>query len=198
MSTTLSNICTEAIDWATANGETLAVSGRIHGINKNTIKSKARRQRLRHLNPPKPVGHAGGQNRVLSDAQIKAILEYINYMRLTWGGATKEMVFAAIAYLKKLEGCDPPSNSWFNKFLSTRQDLFKVVKTKPIARNRVSAQDEKVVREWFQGWVQFCEKNGIEAEDILNFDEKGFQAGITSGEYIIVPAEVKSVCIFLI
>jgi hypothetical protein len=49
-----------------------------------------------------------------------------------------------------------------------------VVKTKPIAQNRVSAQDEKVVQEWFQGWVQFCEKNGIKAEDILNFDEKGF------------------------
>jgi hypothetical protein len=41
-------------------------------------------------------------------------------------------------------------------------------------------------------------KFGVEASDILNFDEKGFRASVTSGEVIIVPTKAKNVCIFIL
>jgi hypothetical protein len=39
----------------------------------------------------------------------------------------------------------------------------------------------------------FCEEKGVQAEDILNFDEAGFRVGVTCGEDIIVPADIKEV-----
>jgi hypothetical protein len=187
----------QAIAWATANPtEKIIVSAWIHAVNFNSLKSHMLQLRRRAIDPPQPVGHTGGQNRILSEAQIQALLQYTEKMRVNWGGATKEMVLAAIGFLRQAEGLSPPSALWFNKFLSTHTSLFKVVKTKPIARNRVSAQDHTTVQEWFQKWSTFCDQYEIQAEDIYNFDEKGFRVGITGGETIIIPTVVENVNIF--
>jgi hypothetical protein len=63
-------------------------------------------------------------------------------------------------------------------------------------RNRVSAQDHTTVQEWFQKWSTFCDQYEIQADDIYNFDEKGFRVGITGGETIIIPTVVENVNIF--
>ena len=59
--------------------------------------------RRRAIDPPQPVGHTGGQNRILLEAQIQALLQYMEKMRVNWGGATKEMVLAAIGFLRQAE-----------------------------------------------------------------------------------------------
>ena len=110
-------------------------------------------------------------------------------------GATKSMVFAAIAHLRAAEipPKPQPTQRWFQTFLKAHPELFRKVKMKPIAINRISAQDIEDVQNWFVSWTAFCKEKGIQASDILNFDETGFQIGVTCGEEIIVPAYVTEV-----
>jgi hypothetical protein len=175
---------------ATNPEESLRVGARIHGASENTVQSRVQRQHQRKNKALKP---RGGQNRILSDSQIKAIVKYTDDMRIHGLGATKSMVFAAIGFLKESEGRPLPSRRWFQHFLHTNPELFRTVKTKPIARNRVSAQDVEDVQAWFDRWRTYSEKNNLTAEDIINFDEGGFQIGVTGGEDILVPAWVTDV-----
>jgi hypothetical protein len=74
-------------------------------------------------------------------------------------------------------------------------NLLKVIKTKAIARVRVSAADVEEVKEWFHGFCTYCEKYDIKARDMLNFNEAGFRVGVAPREEIVVPTYVKEVSI---
>jgi hypothetical protein len=76
-------------------------------------------------------------------------------------------------------------------------DLFQTLKTKAIARVRVTAADVEEVKNWFDGFRTWCIEHNIEPGDVLNFDEAGFRVGVALGEEIVVPAYVKEVSILL-
>jgi hypothetical protein len=168
--------------------ESQAVSGRIFGVNESTLRS--RRQREKKGNGP----GSGGHNRVLTEAILTTIIKYSEDMVVRGRlGATEKMVFGVICYLKEIEGQRPPTYRWFQNFLRTNPTLFFIHKTKPIARNRVSAQDVEDVQTWFNNYTSFCTEQNIGRENIINFDEGGFQIGVTSGEEILVPGYMKNV-----
>jgi hypothetical protein len=178
----------EAIDQALAfhinnPTESQCVGARIFHVNENTVRSNIRCRRQRQQERV----DRRGQNRILSDLEIEAIVQYTRDMYIGGLGATKRMVFSAIGFLKDREGRPPPSWRWFQPFVQTHPELFKTIKTKPIARTRVSAQDVKDVGDWFKKWGTWCDENHIQAEDIINFDEAGFQIGVASGEDILIP-----------
>jgi hypothetical protein len=108
------------------------------------------------------------------------------------------MVYAAIGCLKanQVPVMNPPSWHWFQTFMKDHLELFLTLKTKAIARVRVTAVDVEEVKEWFDGFRTFCEERDIQPGDVLNFDEAGFQVGVALGEEIVVPAYVKEVSIF--
>jgi hypothetical protein len=62
--------------------------------------------------------------------------------------ATKDMLFGAIVLLRTTENPPKPAPSkrWFQSFLKDYPDLFRTVKTKPIAITRISAQDRNEVQ----------------------------------------------------
>src|SRR5258706_15797831 len=103
------------------------------------------------------------------------------------------MVFNAIWHLRDTDipSKKPPSERWFQLFISTHSDLFHVIKTKPIARVRVAAQDIETVEQWFSEYNAWCKDHKIEPQHIYNFDESGFRIGIAPGEEVIVPSYVK-------
>ncbi|OBT40739.1 hypothetical protein VE00_09792 [Pseudogymnoascus sp. WSF 3629] len=105
---------------------------RIHHINAKTLNTKIRRARER-ANAPPPIN--GGQNRILSEAQIKAIYKYVEDSYHAGYGASKQMVFTAIGHLQSAEipSKPPPSWRWFQGFIKAHLDLFRVIKTKAIA-----------------------------------------------------------------
>ena len=86
---------------------------------------------------------------MLSDVQVNAIYKYVEDSYLSGYGATKAMVFAAIGCLKANE--IPPKEGqswrWFQTFMTNHPELFKALKTKPIARVRVSATDIEEVKD---------------------------------------------------
>jgi hypothetical protein len=171
--------------------EKASTCARIYHVNETSVRTALHRQRK--LNGA-PVQN-GGQNKILSESQIEAIYKFTEDMYLSGLGATKSMVFAAIVHLRQAE--DPPkkepSRRWFQAFLKGHPDLFQTIKTKPIAIDRVSAQDNDIVCDWFKNWTIYSKEKGLQAADILNFDETGFRIGVTRGEEIVVPAYVNKV-----
>ena len=88
--------------------ENATTVARIHHVNPITVRSNLQREQLRK------VKH-GGQNKMLSDAQVEAMYKYVEDSFLSGYGATKAMVYAAIGCLKanQLPAKEPPSWRWF-------------------------------------------------------------------------------------
>ena len=93
---------------------------------------------------------------------------------------------------------DPPTQQQFQVFIKNHPDLFRTLQTKAIARVRVSAIDVEEVKDWFYSFHTFCKEHDIEAGDMLNFDEAGFQVGVAPREEIVVLAYVYKVSVLLL
>ncbi|KFY68309.1 hypothetical protein V496_01174, partial [Pseudogymnoascus sp. VKM F-4515 (FW-2607)] len=135
----------------------------------------------------KSVGRRG-QNKLLIATQKKAIKEWIVTQYKQGLRATKQMTLAAVTYIIRLK--PPPSYSWLAKFIKNELTDFHIIKTKPIAQERVDAQDKSAVEEWFSKYHDFVFTQNIEPASIWNMDETGFQIGIPGGEKVIVPRGV--------
>ncbi|OBT38590.1 hypothetical protein VE00_11015 [Pseudogymnoascus sp. WSF 3629] len=167
----------EAIAWQAENPTTtVRATATIHNINLNTLQSRLQRAKKAKHNRTR-----GGHNRILSDSQMVSIQLYIRNMYESGLRATNSMVFNVIQHLKETEQPPKkaPSKRWFQQFLHDNQDLFKVVKTKRIARDRVSTQDIEDVSRWFDDYTKMVKELDCGRDDILNFDEAGFRIGMS-------------------
>jgi hypothetical protein len=163
--------------------ETITTASRIYQLSRTTLSSSISATQ-------KPL-RKGGQNRILTPSQEQSlnrfIQSYLNHSQLP----TRGVVLGAITCLRKLDGKPRPSDSWFTKWWKT-QPIHKIT-TKPIARDRISAQDVKEVKEWFKKYKEVVKKYQVQSQDIFNFDETGFRVGCPKGEEIFVPLDVKEV-----
>lgn len=97
----------DAVDFTTQNPtEKAVVLSRIFHVNALTLRSWKRRQRQQAT----PRQH-GSHNKVLSESQNEAIRRYIQRSYEAGYGATKAMVFEAIAELKRAEILPKPAPS---------------------------------------------------------------------------------------
>ena len=129
-----------AKEWLNANPlESIAVAARLHHLSPSTLRSSIARDKDKV-----PAKAVGGQNRVLTKAQIEALKDWIKIQSIQGLGATKKMVYAAVCHLRHPE--PEPSMSWLTKFMKRElHDEFHMIKTKPIALQRVAAQDYETI-----------------------------------------------------
>ena len=136
----------------------------------------------------------GGHNRVLSDAQSQAVVQYARDQAEHGLGATKRMMFAAIGHLKAQEVPPKPAPSWrwFQKWLRANEDLH-TIKTKPISKQRVDIHTEADIKAWFEDKLRpVIKQRGIShAKDIFNMDETGARVGCPKGQEVVVPKHLK-------
>jgi hypothetical protein len=87
--------------------EKATTAARIHHVNTITVRSNLQREEIYSGKEVKHRGH----NKMLSDAQVEAIYQYVEDLYLSGYGATKAMVYAAIGCLKanQLPAKEPPS-----------------------------------------------------------------------------------------
>jgi hypothetical protein len=168
--------------------EKIATAARIYKVNANSLRSN--RLRANHTK----TTH-GGHNKILSEAQIKAIYKYVEDSYHAGYGTSKQMVFMAICHLRAAEipSKKGPSWRWFQTFMNTYPNLFRVVKTKAIARVRVTTHDISTVENWFTEYLAWCTQHNIQPQDVYNFDESGFRVGVAPGEEVVVPAYITEV-----
>ena len=88
-------------------------------------------------------------------------------------------------------GSQPPptvGKNWPSKFVQRRDKL----RTRYSVRydyQRALNEDPKALRAWFATVQSVINKNGIQAEDIYNFDETGFTIGLISSQKVVTRAE---------
>jgi DDE superfamily endonuclease len=182
----------EAVQWLQGEGSEgkPVTAARIYQVDANAIRMALKRAR-RYAKQRAQVQH-GGQNKVLSDTQSKAIEAYC-YEQWEMGmGATKKMVYAAICFLVVNEQRrKAPSWRWFQKWLKNTPTLH-TIKTKPIARNRVETHTEKDIENWFERYRYTLDKYKVQsARNIYNMDESGARVGCPTGEEVVVPIHIK-------
>ena len=136
----------------------------------------------------------GGHNRLLSETQLAVLKQWIQQQYENGTGATKQMVYSAVCYLRNPSPA--PSQSWVTKFIKHQLTEFHTITTKPISRQRTTAHNESVVIDWFKRYKEFLQKHGLLQEhsikpgNLWNMDETGFRVGIPGGEQVLVPVGV--------
>jgi hypothetical protein len=188
----------EACEWLIANhSESISATSRLFKVPRSTLSDAMARTHTHTRTRTRTCTrthtytytHAkGGQNKILTTTQIQGLKNWIMHQYEQGLGATKHMTYAAVCHLRKPKA--PPSQSWLTKFMRTELQDFHIIKTKPIAQQRSTAQSESVVTEWFYNYQQFLLAYDIEPDSIWNMDETGFQIGIPGGEEVIVPRTV--------
>ena len=170
----------DAKAWLKENPSELpTVAAKIFKINADTLRRSIARD------TPTPP-QAGGQNKVLSDSQIAVLKQWILQQYEDGFGATRQMVYAAVCYLR--HPAPAPSQSWMTKFIKNQLSAqFHTITTKPISQQRTAAQDESTVTMWFDEYFEFLNLHGIQPDSIWNMDETGFRVGIPGGERVLVP-----------
>jgi hypothetical protein len=88
-------------------------------------------------------------------------------------------------------GTTPPLTAgvnWVSTFVKRRDELRSRC-SKRYDYQRALNEDPKAVKEWFLMVQRAIEENGIQPEDIYNFDETGFAMGLISSQTVVTRAE---------
>ena len=93
--------------------ENAITAARIYNVNVNSLRSIIRRAKVKATRPT-PIH--GGHNKILSEAQIKAIYKYIEDSYHAGYGASKSMVKMAITHLRAAELPPKPEPSWLSRY----------------------------------------------------------------------------------
>jgi hypothetical protein len=93
--------------------------------------------------------------------------------------------------LLKARGTTPPLTlgvNWVSTFVKRRDELRSRF-SKRYDYQRALNEDPKSIKEWFLTVQRVIDENGIQPEDIYNFDETGFAMGLISSQKVVTRAE---------
>ena len=97
--------------------------------------------------------------------------------------------------MRQSDQLGPLSQNWMTKWWKCAS-LYKI-KTKPLAKARITAQDIKDVEYWYNGesngYLQAIQKYSIKKRNCYNFDETGFRVECPRGLEVLVPIDIKEV-----
>jgi hypothetical protein len=140
-----------------------------------------------------PPSHTrGGHNKKLSPIQDEALRDYIFMLYSCGTPANYDTVRLAANRLLYYDSSNPESAvsaRWTKDWIKRQQPFLKTLKTKPIAAKRLDAHIVEDIEEHFKAFKRCKAHWKIQDEDIYNFDETGFQIGVTSGENVLVPVD---------
>ena len=102
------------------------------------------RKTLQRRKNGKLTYHSGGLNKILSDAQIEALLQYIKTQAYAGFPVTENMIFAVVENWRAQAGFNPPSREWMKTFLRAHKREFHIIKMKPMDIKRIISQNPTV------------------------------------------------------
>ncbi|CEL00931.1 hypothetical protein ASPCAL00523 [Aspergillus calidoustus] len=128
----------------------------------------------------------------LSENQEEALVKWI-IDRDTRGVAPKVSHVQQMAYLVLQEGSSTPpkplGKNWVTSFIK-RHESIKSRFARKYNCQRALCEDPRAMREWFDNLKALREENGIQLEDIYNFDETGFAMGQIATTRVVTRAEI--------
>ena len=139
-----------------------------------------------------PSSTRGGHNKKLSTVQDQALRDYIVMLYNCGMSANQEAVRTAanrLLFYSNGDATQTVSKRWTKEWTKRQSEYLKPLKSKPMSAKRLAAHIVEEVEEHFKAFKKCKEYWGIQDEDIYNFDETGFQIGVTSGEKVLVPKD---------
>jgi hypothetical protein len=111
-------------------------------------------------------------------------------------GATRQIMFNAIVFLRAGDRKPLPTWKWFQYWLKATPKVHKI-KTKPIASQRVDIHIKKDIFDWFKNVLRpaIYRRNIYNKSQIHNINEKGARLGCSAGQKVIVPVYIKEMYI---
>jgi hypothetical protein len=111
----------------------------------------------------------------------------------TRGAAPRQATMREMAnILLAARGSHPPltiSKNWPTAFIKRREELRSRYSRK-YNYKRALNEDPKALRAWFATVQRIIDENGIQPEDIYNFNKTGFAIGLISTQKVITRAEI--------
>jgi alkylated DNA nucleotide flippase Atl1 len=127
----------------------------------------------------------------LTQLEEDSLVEWI-FSIDTRGAAPRRATVREIAdILLVARGITPPPTvgiNWVSNFIK-RRDKLRTRFSRRYDYQRALNEDPKVIKEWFLMVQRTIEENGIQPEDIYNFDKTGFAIGLISAQKVVTRAE---------
>jgi hypothetical protein len=123
---------------------------------------------------------SGGQNKILKDWQHKAVIKDATDCATNRGkGATRQMMFNAIVFLRAGDRKLPPTQRYFQYGLKATHEVHKI-KTKPIASRGVDMHTEEDIFDWFENVLRpgIYRRDIYDGSRIHNMDKKEARLGM--------------------
>jgi DDE superfamily endonuclease/Tc5 transposase DNA-binding domain len=156
-------------------------------------------QTLRHriLGKHKSVKENGGLNKKLSEAQEKAVCQFLD-MHIQLGfPADIRMVSGAADHILKLDGVQQwnkdkkcfeqarVGGNWASRFVKRHNPTYKKIRTQPLAAERKATHTKATFLTFFQKLQDTIRKYQIRKKEVYNFDETGWRIGIGKRSEVI-------------
>jgi hypothetical protein len=148
---------------------------------------------LRRRERVPPSNTRGGHNKKLNSVQDKALRDYIVMLHGCGTPATIETVRTATNRLLYYSTGDIRKNvsyRWTKAWIKRQDAYHQTLKSKPISAKRLGSHVMEEIQEHFKAFKKCKDYWGIQDKDIYNFDETGFQIGVSSGEKVTVPKNI--------
>jgi hypothetical protein len=130
-------------------------------------------------------------NQKLTQLEEDSLTEWILSMDSRGAAPRPSTVREMANILLAARGTNPPLTvgvNWASTFVKRRDELQSRY-SKRYDYQRALNEDPKAIKEWFLMVQRAIEENGIQPEDIYNFDETGFAMGLISSQKVVTRAE---------
>jgi hypothetical protein len=127
----------------------------------------------------------------LTELEEDSLVEWILSMDARGAAPRPATVGEMANILLAARGSSPPptiGKNWPSAFIKRRDELRSRF-SRRYDYQRALNEDPKTLRAWFTTVQRVIDENGIQAEDIYNFDETGFAMGLISSQKVVTRAE---------
>jgi hypothetical protein len=163
--------------------KSIRAAAKLYEIPLSTLHTRAHGQIPRA--EKRPTGHK------LTQLEEDSLTEWILSMDSRGAAPRPATVREMANILLAARGCYPPltvGKNWPSTFVQRRDELRSRF-SRRYDYQRALNEDPKTLRAWFTTVQRVIDENGIQAEDIYNFDETGFAMGLISSQKVVTRAE---------
>jgi len=163
--------------------KSIRAAAELYSIPRSTLHARAH-GRSSHVDK-RPSGHK------LTQLEEDSLTEWILSMDSRGAAPRPSTVREMANILLAARGTNPPLTvgvNWASTFVKRRDELQSRY-SKRYNYQRALNEDPKAIKEWFLMVQRVIEENGIQPEDIYNFDETGFAMGLISSQKVVTRAE---------
>jgi len=163
--------------------KSLRAAAKLYDIPYTTLHGRANGLTSRVDN--RPTGHK------LTQLEEDSLIEWIISMDSRGAALRPNTVRDMANVLLAARGSHPPSTvgkNWALTFINRRPEIRSCF-SKRYNYQRAQNEDPKSLQKWFADVQRIIDENGIQPEDIYNFDETGFAMGMIAAQKVVTRAD---------